>query len=159
MHPQQGKRKQVYVGWSIQGRLLLRLAIFWVLYHFVLWHAMFLATGLVAAIDHGSLLEAYRDFAAQNALTLLCMIAAAPVFLWDILKFSHHVAGPLVRFQTTLRQMARGERVDRISLRPNDMTMELLDAFNEFIEVRNQELDAQRRERPSRQAEAVLNVE
>ena len=38
--------------------------------------------------------------------------------------------------------MARGERVEEIHLRKHDLLVELGDAFNDLIDVRNRELEA-----------------
>ena len=36
------QRKKKFVSGPIQGRLLLRMGVYWVLYHVILWHALFI---------------------------------------------------------------------------------------------------------------------
>ena len=82
--------------------------------------------------------------------TFALLAAVFPVIFRDILNTTHRIAGPLVRFETVLRQMARGERVEQIHLRKHDLPFELGDALNDFIDVRNKELDASDAQVPSR---------
>jgi HAMP domain-containing protein len=54
---------------------------------------------------------------------------------------THRVAGPLVRLERIVRQMARGERVAKVTLRPNDMLGQFVDALNELVETHNRKLE------------------
>ena len=139
-------RKQVYVSRAIQGRLLIRLGAYFVVYHFVLWHILFVTQELPFA-GPASFMERYAAFFAEHALLLVFMAAVLPILLWDMLKFSHRIAGPFVRFEQALKQMARREVIEPISLRKGDLVHEFLDVFNEFIAARNRELTSAARSR------------
>ena len=68
-------------------------------------------------------------------MTLLILAAAlSPIVLWDMLKLTHQIAGPLVRFRNALQKMAIGEPVAKIKLRDGDLLVEFQDAFNEFLD-------------------------
>ncbi len=140
MNPRYSKRKQVYVNGMIQGRLMARLAIYWGIYHVVLWHAMFLyrymayRDAVVGGAPPIPAAQLYSDFVAQNYTVIVCALAVFPVVLWDMLSQSHRIAGPLVRFQTVLRQLAAGQRVERVQLRRDDLLVEFQNTFNEFLE-------------------------
>jgi methyl-accepting chemotaxis protein len=153
MSDKSGLRKKVYVSRMIQGRLLQRLAMYWGLYHLVLWHTMFLYRclqyrgELLAGGQPVPFAELYGGFVAQHYSVVVCALAVFPIVFWDMLRQTHRVAGPLVRFQNALRQLAAGEPVERIRLRKGDLVLELQDAFNEFLE------SAQSPSAPSRKAE------
>lgn len=133
------KRNQVFVSWAIQGRMLVRLVGFWALYHFVLAGSMFLYHYAryfgeqLAGGEPRTFLDLFAEFTQTNYSLVVCALAVLPLFLWDAVKTTHRVAGPLVRFQNSLRALARGERVEPIKLRKGDMPIELQDAFNEYL--------------------------
>jgi hypothetical protein len=135
-------RKKVYVSPTIQGRLLAQLCFYWLLYNFLLWHGTFLIETLPATGVPGPLSERYSSFCSQHVIWLLCMLAAVPIILWDMVKLTHRVAGPLVRLERILREMARGQRVSQVTLRPNDMLDTFVEALNQLIDLHNQRLDA-----------------
>ena len=135
-------RKQIFVSRKIQGRIVARLATYWVVYHLVLLHAMFLyhyllyrgqllADSLMAPVPF---YELYGGFLSQNFSLMLCAAAVFPLILWDMMKLTHRVAGPLVRFMSTLKQLEGGEKVRPVLLREGDLLVELQDAFNSYLE-------------------------
>jgi hypothetical protein len=136
------QRKKVFVSWTIQGRTLGQLAIYWLLYNFLFWHVTFLIETLPSEGVPQPLFERYANFCSQHLVWLLCMFVVAPVILWDMVKLTHRVAGPLVRLERVVREMARGQRVNRITLRPHDMLGQFTEALNELIDAHNLKLDA-----------------
>lgn len=149
-------RKKLYVSGAIQGRILLRITAYWILYHFVLWHTLFLASGLTQDGSYTSLSDAYARFFWKNLVLLMCAAAVFPIIFRDMLKITHRVAGPFVRFERALNTMARGEHVEPITLRKHDMVHEFLDVFNKFIEYHNRKL-AQESEPDSTQSQGSQN--
>jgi large-conductance mechanosensitive channel len=138
----QHQRKQVYVSRAIQGRIVSKLAIYWATYHLALWHAMFLfhyflyrgqlmANPQMTAIPF---VMQYTQFLAQHYSMLICAAAVFPLIFWDMMKVTHRVAGPLVRFENTLKQLERGEKVRPVTLREGDMLTEYRDSFNSYLE-------------------------
>lgn len=145
-------RKKILVSRPIQGRLMARFATYWVVYHVALWHAMFLyayiqqhrvnemltATGKIPeGASAVSFIEMYGKFFQTNHSVLLCAAAMLPVFLWDLAKLAHRVAGPVVRFRDVLSRLARGERVEQVKLRKGDLMQSLEGAFNEYLHALN----------------------
>src|SRR5690606_13702436 len=98
-------RKKLYVSSLIQGRIIGRLALYWALYHAVLWNVMFVYRylqyrgELLAGAPPQSFGELYQTFTLQHYSMLVCAIAIGPIVLWDALRVTHRIAGPLVRFQ------------------------------------------------------------
>ena len=138
-------RGRVWVSARIQGRILGRIACYWAIYHAVLWNAIFITRyiGYRAELITGdstpkSLGELYSEFASDYAGLALCATLLAPVFMYDVFRQSHRIAGPLVRFKSVLQRMITGEKVSPVKLRKDDLLTEFQDVFNDFIEYYNQ---------------------
>lgn len=133
-------RKKIFVSRIIQGRIATRIAAYWVMYHFVLWHALFayryvadrLQSDVVAGRPFGQI---YGEFFDQYHPVLYCALAMLPVFLIDLFHLTHKVAGPLIRFQKSLKAMTAGESVERIKLRKGDLLIEFEQVFNDYVDA------------------------
>ncbi len=140
MNEKRPLRRKYYVSPVIQGRLISRMAAYWCVYHLVLWHAMFLYRFLQYrdSVDSGApevpWWNLYKSFAFENSTMLICAAFVFPLILWDMIHLTHRVAGPLVRFQNTLRQMSEGEEVKEVILREGDLLDDLRDAFNDYLD-------------------------
>lgn len=132
-------RKRLFVNPAIQGRLLSRTAFYWVLYHAVLWMAMFLYRygehrgALLAGAAPRTFADLYGQFVREHFSLWICAFAILPIVLWDLLRFSHRVVGPLVRFQRTVESLTVGERVEEVRLRNGDLLVELQTSFNQYL--------------------------
>lgn len=133
-------RRKLFVNKTIQGRALVHLAVYWGIYHVVLWHAMFVYRYFeyYRGVLNGDQMETfgalYGDFIARHTPMMLCAVALFPIIFYDMLKFTHRVAGPLVRFNNALKALAEGRKVARIKTRDGDLLNEFQDTFNEFLE-------------------------
>ncbi len=125
--------------------MLRQMTFYWFVYHLVLWHVMFcyrylqyrgelLAGGLPLSFT-----ELYSSFVSQHYSMLVCAVAVLPIVLWDMLKTTHRIAGPLVRFRNVIGQITRGEAVKKVGLRKGDMLGDFLVSFNSLIEYLSQE--------------------
>lgn len=132
-------RKRLFVNREIQGRLLARTALYWVLYHAVLWMAMFFYRyaehrgAVMAGAEPRSFSDLYGQFVHEHHSMWFCAFAILPIVLWDLLKFSHRVVGPLVRFQRTLESLTAGETVQDVRLRRGDLLFDLQTTFNQYL--------------------------
>lgn len=132
-------RKRMFVNREIQGRLLARTSLYWVLYHAVLWMAMFFYRyaehrgAIMAGAEPRSFADLYGQFVREHHAMWFCAFAILPIVLWDLLKFSHRVVGPLVRFQRTLESLTAGETVQDVRLRNGDLLFDLQTTFNQYL--------------------------
>jgi len=138
-------RGRVWVSARIQGRILGRIACYWAIYHAVLWNAIFVAryiayrASLIAGdTEVRTIGQLYSTFASDYAGLALCAVLLAPIFLYDVFRQSHRIAGPLVRFQSVLKRLIAGERVSPVKLRKDDLLTEFQTVFNEFIAYYNE---------------------
>jgi len=136
------RRSRIYLGGMFQGTLVKRLAIAWVAYHLLLFHAMFAVwclEGARPAADaevETSLIEKYESFAWQNRLLIFGACAAGPILLWDVVRCTHRVAGPLLRLENMLLRMAKGETFSEIKFRKGDWLTSLERALNAYLSSR-----------------------
>ena len=133
------KRQRLFVNRYLQGRVIAQVAWYWCVYHIALWHAMFLAYYVQYRheVEAGGRVlpfsELYTNFAASHIAVIICAALVLPIVLWDVLKVTHRIAGPLVRFTAVLKQLSRGESIGKFHLRRGDLLVGIQDALNEFL--------------------------
>ena len=133
------RRKKTYVNRRVQGRILGRVAAYWILYHFVLWHGLFVyryAQHRVAVAGGESAVsfrQLYSQFCADYAPLLFCAALILPLFMIDFVRMTHRIVGPLVRVRNALLQLMAGQRVPCVEFRKGDLITEFESEFNEFL--------------------------
>jgi hypothetical protein len=141
MNDFKSRRNRIYVGGKVQGGLAKRLAIGWVLYNLLLFHGSFFVWYLESPspsvdTDQQSFAERYETFAWQNRLLIFGALAAGPILVWDVVRCTHRVAGPLLRLENTLWRMAKGETFREIRFREGDWIGSLERALNAYLASR-----------------------
>lgn len=133
-------RRKLLVDRYLQGRLILRVVAYWGIYHTALWHAVF----LVRYVQHrlqglsGAEVSSFSDqymLALRDSQALI--VAAAlllPAIVWETLRQSHRIAGPLYRFQETLKALMGGATPAPIRLRRGDLLKSFEQTMNDFLE-------------------------
>ena len=124
-------RKKVWID-SFQTKLSLRIGGYLVVFLIVFCNLLF----IWKMIDEGPLdpVQQFLDTMRSNMPVIVCLIVLVPVMAWDMIRFSHRLVGPLVRFRKTMRAIADGEAVRPIQLRDGDYLTELRDDFNQMLE-------------------------
>lgn len=133
------RRKKTFVSRAIQGRILWRFVFFYFAYNCFLLSVLVLQQILTNS-NPMPIAELVQSIWTTYFTTFMVVAAAIPVFLLDILKTTHRIAGPLVRFENSLLKMRSGEPIEPIRLRDHDMLHEFCDQFNAYIEYRNGQL-------------------
>lgn len=131
-------RTKKLVNWNLQGPLLLRLVIYMIAYHAALICLLIITMGVQssAAVLRDSPLPATPAlFRSQVAPLLLCMFLMMPFMLWDLMKLTHRVAGPLYRFETALRDFVRSGTLQTVRTRKGDLLNDFEQQFNTFAET------------------------
>jgi hypothetical protein len=136
------KRKRLWVDPAFQGRLLARTASYLFLYAVAAFHIAFLFEVLLKSIARGGPAQGvgalYVDYLHQQKTLLLTFFLTAPYFLFNLLRFSHRIAGPLYRCRRVMREMAEGKVVPAFKPRKHDLMTELFEAFNALIKTCNE---------------------
>jgi hypothetical protein len=130
------RRGRLWVNTPFQGRLLLRLLCYFLLYFFIVFHLSFfyqVMRGLVINGTGQATGYSYGEYLWIQVPFLVCFVAVAPVFLYDLVKFSHRVAGPLHRCRNVMQEMADGKPVPEFKPRKDDLMPEFFQTFNALI--------------------------
>jgi hypothetical protein len=140
------KRGRLFVDGPFQGRLLIRVIGYWAIYNLALWHLLFLFSVFSKVISPGpsqapfSLVEQYRVFAIDHVSIPICLLVTLPIFCRDLLRFSHRLVGPLIRFREVMTQMVDGKVVEEVKLRRADLPSDFLTVFNKLVKTWNERL-------------------
>lgn len=78
---------------------------------------------------------AVAQLSMVGLLVTVQLLVLAPVVIWIGIRLTHKVAGPLVRINAALQQMARGDFHVRLKLRKGDSLIEVADAINALAET------------------------
>ena len=119
------KRKKIVVDREFQFRYLMT----WVL----------LTMSLLAGLVMGSLTVFYF-FNTQHMVTYfiwvnaLCAVTITSFSMYYIVGHSHRIAGPALRLERLIHQMAKGRRGFRVRLRRKDYLKQIASALNELVE-------------------------
>jgi hypothetical protein len=122
------QRRRVFVDMALQGRLCIRVAIYWL--GCLLSVALIL--GWWSALDKNPasvftwLQEVWQQYGPVFVLSLL----ALPLALLDCLIMSNRYAGPILRMRRAMNQLARSEAVAPLRLRRGDLLHEMADDLN-----------------------------
>ena len=133
------RRKKTYVSRRAQGRILGRVGAYWILYHFVLWHGLFVyryAQHRVAVAGGESAIpfrQLYSEFCTDYSPLLVCAALILPLFMFDFVRMTHRVVGPLVRVRNALHALMEGQRVPQVEFRKGDLIPEFEAEFNLFL--------------------------
>jgi hypothetical protein len=133
------KRKRLWVD-SFQTFLLFRMGLYLLLYAAIVWHIGFVFN-VVASLRanglHAGFGGLYLEYLAALKPLLYAFLLTAPLLLFDMLKFSNRLAGPLYRCRKVMDEMAAGKPVAEFEPRKHDFMGELFRAFNGLIRAWN----------------------
>lgn len=144
------QRSKIFVNRKAQGRLMLRFVGYWLVYHFVLIHTLLIFDFVRTRIElmnsglHTSFSEMYSTFWAKYYPLAVSAVLLLPFLMYDILKSTHRIVGPLIRFENIFKKLQAGERVENVKLRRHDLLNDFAKAFNEFLAFYNGQLDAKK---------------
>jgi hypothetical protein len=133
------RRKTTYLGWKTHGRLVARLALLWGVYHLTLWEALCVhqylqyLTSLRDVEYRVPLLMFFEDYLRDNAWMVIFGCSFAIVVLWDAVRLTHRIVGPMKRAENLLYAMAEGQYVDEVKFRKNDMVEGFEKALNAYL--------------------------
>ena len=139
------KRSRLLVDPAFQVRLLVRVVAYVLIYFVLVFFISFVLVAIYRTIDlevEKSFGQLLIDFILEQRGLLLTLLVVAPVWLYDLLKFSNRIAGPLFRCRQVMLEMARGKIVPEFKPRKGDFMTEFFAAFNELIRECNSRVAA-----------------
>lgn len=124
-------RKKTFVHGSIQGALVLRMLVQWLAFVVALTSVVVLMQLVIDPLQDA---ESWHRQVKTTLLALgLVSFALLPIFVWDIIKFSHRFVGPIVRLHSHVREL-KDSREGRLVFRTDDYWLDLADDFNQMMD-------------------------
>src|SRR5687767_13213638 len=130
------KRSKLLVDKPFQFRLLGRMVMYFVIYMLTMIHVGFVIEVMQNLASDGlrvGVIDAYFEFLVKYKPLLFSFVIIAPIIVYDLLKFSNRVAGPLFRCRRVMIDLAEGKQVNEFVPRKGDLMAELFAAFNVLI--------------------------
>ncbi len=122
------KRKQNFVDKGVQGGLIRRIFVHWLVFFFV--------TALAVLSLKTLLGEPSLSFASRLANEMgdmfylgIIFLAIFPAFMLDTIRFSNRFVGPIVRLRRHIRELGDG-KTDEVKFRDGDFWQTLAGEFN-----------------------------
>src|SRR5688572_5431837 len=111
-------RRQIFVNRPIQGALISRVALYWLLGMFI--QALLIMLLSVGTGSSDELGQRTAQFWWHMKLILVSSLLTLPLLVLDIIKLSHRWVGPIYRLRSGLQALAMGEPVKPITFRAGD---------------------------------------
>ena len=125
-------RKRIYINSEIQFGLIRRTLLHWGLYMCAVLLAVML--WFTYRNHDATLSNVIQESFTNFAPALFAGIILLPLFLYDQLKFSHRMVGPIYRMRREMRKLARGEGIQKLRFRDRDHWHQLAEDFNLLAE-------------------------
>ena len=122
------KRRKIWID-RFQTKLSIRLASYFLLYQFAVWSLFWMGARLNTLGDMiGPMSSTFGMI-----LTPMVTVGLAFLFIYDALKETHRIVGPLYRFRKTIEAVTAGGEISLIKLRDGDHLLELKDELNAML--------------------------
>jgi hypothetical protein len=145
------KRTRLLVDPSFQFGLLRRTAFYLLLWTIVIFHVFFIFHLYEATTEpapYRGMASVYAEFFSQQKPLLGTLILVTPLLLYDLLKFSNRIAGPLFRCRRVMQEMAAGNAVPEFKPRKHDFMAKFFEDFNALIKEWNVQVTTRRNGSP-----------
>jgi len=132
------RRKNYFIKKRFQMSFAFRfLALLFIESLFILQLFMYIANNTITVGYANSSLQISKTssffWAPFTLITLIIVFGVSLVGTIVFIFLSHRIAGPLYRFEKTLKEMESGDLTLRVDLRRTDQLIELKEAFNALI--------------------------
>ena len=128
MMPKPQLRRRTFIDRPIQGALILRVVMYWVVGTAV--QALMIVFLSIVSSSGDDLYSKSTDFWGHVRVALFSSAIILPMLTLDIVRLSHRWVGPIYRLRTALKALARGESIAPISFREGDFWQELATDLN-----------------------------
>ena len=150
---QRKKRKQNFVDSAVQGSLLRRIVLHWLVFFFVVAFSTITLQALLGDPEL-TLTSRLAQEAREFSLIGIIILFLFPAFLLDTIRFSNRFVGPISRLRRQMRELGETGETTVLKFRDNDFWMELANEFNavrDRVMASNRKSEVQSRD-PSDQA-------
>ena len=128
MKKNKSKRSKFFVDREFQGAIAKRIALHWglLICLYAIGMAMLHLTGHFGKPFE----EQFQSYLNNYGGTLLFLASLTPVFVYDSIKLTNRLAGPLHRLRRGLKALARGQEGEQVTFRPNDFWRDMAEDYN-----------------------------
>ena len=121
-------RKKLYVNKEVQGSIIKKAIFQW----FLCTSLVLLVVVIVTAINDPSrsAFTMIWDMWKYFAPVILASFFVLPIFVYDLLRASHKIAGPLLRLKNEMEKLTNGETVRPLRFRDGDYWQDMAEQFN-----------------------------
>lgn len=131
-------RLKKLISWTVQGPIAT-----WLLVHFFSYNAAVVSLLLVvytvrcslAAVSETPVSVEPITFWQQAAPVIIAMVVMMPFMIWDLMRLTNRIAGPLFRFEALLKEFIQTGKLKPAALRDGDFLTNFQRQFNEFTET------------------------
>jgi methyl-accepting chemotaxis protein len=130
------RRKKLYLGWKQHGRIVARVAMYLGVYPLAILEALWARDYLssLSRVGHPMpLTEVVASFFRQNAGMVSFSVIFAAIIVWDVVRLTNRIIGPLKRVEDALYRMAEGQGIGQLTFRKGDLIEGLEKAFNTYL--------------------------
>ena len=127
------KRRKALVDPEVQGGILRKIAVHWVIFFIcnamalMIWIRLFEQPDADWGQTFGDTLRRFLPF-------FIITIALIPAFVWDTLKLTNRFAGPILRLRSALADASEGRAVQPLHFRSSDFWQEIAVNFNKLMD-------------------------
>ncbi len=128
----QNRRRNLLVDRDVQGALLARAVVYWLLAISTI--GLMVGLQVVAASAQSPISMIVNRTLAFFGPALMAAVLLLPILLLDCLRTSSKFVGPIHRLRQEMRNLADGRPVKPLKLRENDLYVDLADDFNRLAD-------------------------
>ncbi|MCA9062654.1 MAG: hypothetical protein KDA96_06330 [Planctomycetaceae bacterium] len=131
-------RLKKIVNWKVQGPFIWRLVLHFFAYNAAVLGLLLAAWGIqtaVAAVTDSPVVPHVPTLWERIAPLAIAMAVMTPFMIWDLMRITNRVAGPLYRFECLLNEFVESGRISHARLREGDLPTDFQKKFNEFVEA------------------------
>ena len=127
---QRGLRRQLWIDQSLQGTVVCRIALYWS--SCIAFITLALAWAVAAEAGCELRLEHLGSVWEQHWPLYVALFFLVPLTMWDALRLSHRVAGPVLRVRQQLVRINQGEPFSELDFREDDFWHDLASQVNQL---------------------------
>lgn len=128
----QNRRSRLIVNPAVQSRIIVNIS--WPLASALAFVALLLGWFSMHLLDEALVAQVELPSLIPVLVTVVAfLVVSFGYMVFNALKFSHRIAGPMYRLQKTLETATEGDYSVRAKLRTNDFLVEVADSLNEFL--------------------------
>ncbi len=124
-------RRRLFVDPQVQGALILRVVLYWVLCLVTI--TLMLLCWRILTGPARLFYTHFDDMWFHYGPAMIASCIMLPLLVVDIVRLSNRFVGPLVRLRRAMRALARGEHVAPVSFREGDFWLEFAQEFNAVL--------------------------